>query len=498
MTKEERTAALFEAVRNNSIETLIQLLNPIDDEPINIDQILDHENRTLLIVACSLNHLDIAELLIDLGTDANLVVADCLPLLTACENKNWLLAESLIKKMNAITTLIHLEKFKDTLLDIAFDESQTFIFSFLLNQNLLKVEDYNIRFKQACQSGYTDIVDLLIEKATQDGNLKELLNDINHQPEPNESPRYTALMHACNYYFFEGTKIITTLLKAGADINVCDDIDGFTAFMLLCAQPEDMREVEPYGGEPYERDILTVIDHFLVSIGEKIYAVNNEGDTALILAAKSWYPSIVEKLIAFCPDPNFINHANEKGQTALMLAIKYSELESIRMLIAAKADLNICDRKNQESLTIALRSDRAVRFEIIKLLLEAGAYVEAEVKNKIEEALEGTNITQTLRAEINNLLTPAKNIEELSGLDKRVRKNCGQAKENTSSSSSSSSALSLGAGGPTLFSGASSSSSEATPSFGKRTREKAELDDTSSSESEAPPQKQHRSDLSLG
>ncbi len=117
------------------------------------------------------------------------------------------------------------------------------------------------------------------------------------------------------------TAVAEALLSAGADIEAGGHTDATGAHytpLIAAACSGDMAMVE-----------------LLLAKGARIERASNNGDTALMAAAKYEHPDIVKLLIAKGAN---VKAAGPKGHTALIYAAYNGRLENMKLLLAAGAD----------------------------------------------------------------------------------------------------------------------------------------------------------------
>src|SRR5262245_35751607 len=106
----------------------------------------------------------------------------------------------------------------------------------------------------------------------------------------------------------------------------------------------------------------------LLEAGADAAAVSPEGETALMVAARTGKVDAVNALLARGADPN--TKENWRGQTALMWAAAEGHAAAIRALIARGADLKA---RSNAGFTPLLFAAREGRIASVNALLEAGA-----------------------------------------------------------------------------------------------------------------------------
>ncbi|KAK3745893.1 hypothetical protein QZH41_006134 [Actinostola sp. cb2023] len=138
------------------------------------------------------------------------------------------------------------------------------------------------------------------------------------------------------------------LIDAAADINVTNN-DGYTALML--AAQYGMKEVA----------------RALMEAGADINVTNNDGYTALMLAAVYGKEEVTRALIDVGAD---INVTNNGGYTALMVAAVYGKEEVARALIDVGADINVTNNDGYTALMLAAVYGKE---EVARALIDVGA-----------------------------------------------------------------------------------------------------------------------------
>lgn len=151
---------------------------------------------------------------------------------------------------------------------------------------------------------------------------------------------------------------LKALIVAGADVNGADN-DGETPLMAAAEKPSD------------EAVRLLLAKGARSSVNAK----DKKGWTALLSAASTYQtgsmPDIVKTLIAAGAN---VNVANDEGETALMMAAAAGSVETTKILLAAGATINAKDRQGQTALMFASEIGGAER---VKTLIDSGASVSA-------------------------------------------------------------------------------------------------------------------------
>jgi uncharacterized protein len=116
---------------------------------------------------------------------------------------------------------------------------------------------------------------------------------------------------------------------------------------------------------------IDVIDA-LLKRGFDVNAVDREGNTLLMIAAKEGSPAATTRLLAAHPK---VNARNEFGETALMLASIQGHLDIVRSLLIGGAD------SNQPGWTPLMYAAANGHINIARLLISYGALVNATADN---------------------------------------------------------------------------------------------------------------------
>ncbi len=115
-------------------------------------------------------------------------------------------------------------------------------------------------------------------------------------------------------------------------------------------------------------DIITVKNLLAKSEGIDINAVDEDGNTALMLAASLAKIDIVKALLNAGAD---VNMKNKKHNTVLIIAAWHGQINMVVALLAKGADVSVKDKYGNTALKIA--TVIRVNKEIARMLLKAGA-----------------------------------------------------------------------------------------------------------------------------
>ncbi len=116
------------------------------------------------------------------------------------------------------------------------------------------------------------------------------------------------------------------------------------------------------------KDIITVKNLLAKSEGIDINAVDEDGNTALMLAAFFAKKDIVRALLDAGAD---VNVKNKKGNTALIIAAWHGRVNMVEALLAKGADVSVKDKYGNTALKIA--SKAIGNKKIARMLLDVGA-----------------------------------------------------------------------------------------------------------------------------
>jgi ankyrin repeat protein len=144
--------------------------------------------------------------------------------------------------------------------------------------------------------------------------------------------------------------VLQVLIAAGADVNLTDD-DGRTA-LSLAASSEHLPVVQA-----------------LIAAGANVNLTDDDGWSALHWAGAAGYLPVVQALIAAGA---VVDLTDECGRTALHLAATAGNLAVVQALIAAGADVNLTDEGGMTALSLAASSEH---LPVVQALIAAGADV---------------------------------------------------------------------------------------------------------------------------
>jgi serine/threonine-protein phosphatase 6 regulatory ankyrin repeat subunit B len=131
-------------------------------------------------------------------------------------------------------------------------------------------------------------------------------------PRPWPSGSETPLMAAVWVGSFEAVKV---LVDAGASVAARSPASGYTPLMFACGERRSLRGAE--------------IVSYLVTHGAELEARSNDGFTALLLAAKTGSPQVLEALLRLGAD---VGARDSKGWDVFALAEKRADHEIVALL----------------------------------------------------------------------------------------------------------------------------------------------------------------------
>ena len=235
---------------------------------------------------------------------------------------------------------------------------------------------------------------LMVAAEKQSANLVKLLLDAGARASINATDREgrTALMTFLRYGNL-AADVAEVLLAAGANVNRTDK-DGLTALMyaaqsrattvaevLLKSRAEvnvkDNKGMTPlmYAARAYGPELVGM----LIRAGARLNEQDAQGWTALMHASAKYYnesgAKVVEVLIAAKADVHVINN---EGQTALIVAARHYDELAIKLLISAGATINVTDKRGQTVLMNALQAFSGIN---LGFLLQAGTSSKINAKD---------------------------------------------------------------------------------------------------------------------
>ena len=187
----------------------------------------------------------------------------------------------------------------------------------------------------------------LLVSASTEGKLAmmEVLIKAGVDPDAQDESGMTALRQVA-WTGKNQVAVTRRLIAAKADVNLKADDDWTPLIQAMYADPE----------------VAVLLGQVLLQAGADAGVVNNEGNTALTLAAERDLVALIPALVKGGADVN----ARGRDGTALGAAAENGKTEVVRALLDASADPNLGDRNNQTPLMKAAQRDRV---DVVVLLL---------------------------------------------------------------------------------------------------------------------------------
>ena len=203
--------------------------------------------------------------------------------------------------------------------------------------------------------------------------------DVNYNLEIDEYSKSTPLIQAIKY---KQTDIINYLLENNADVNLKEELTGFTPLMasfhdititeLLIEKGADIeaRNVDGINALVYAVSLNDEeMVKFLLEKGadaNTVCEIENEhtdiASTPLMNAAYRGNTNIINMLLENGAD---INYTTDFGMTALMYAASFNQFEAAKVLLENNADTSITDEYGRTALDLAKSEDYK---DIVELL----------------------------------------------------------------------------------------------------------------------------------
>ena len=203
--------------------------------------------------------------------------------------------------------------------------------------------------------------------------------DVNYNLEIDEYSKSTPLIQAIKY---KQTDIINYLLENNADVNLKEELTGFTPLMaslhdititeLLIEKGADIEAKDDDGinalvyASTYNNEEMV---KFLLEKGadaNTVCEIENEhidiSPTPLMNAAYRGNTNIINMLLENGAD---INYTTDYGMTALMYAASFNQFEAAKILLENNADTSVTDEYGRTALDLAKSEDYK---DIVELL----------------------------------------------------------------------------------------------------------------------------------
>lgn len=200
--------------------------------------------------------------------------------------------------------------------------------------------------------------------------------------------------------------------KGNNSIKACCEQSGDGAAEIKqCKQKSEIKRKEMASGKKSDTSSLLPSKEIAVSHKEAdINSRNQNGDTALSIAAYDGQKDVVGQLIAKGAD---VNTRNNYGATPLHLAINTGHTDVVELLVAKGADVNAKDSIGQTPLYTAAGKGS---LDVVKLMIDKGA----DINNK------GNDGKAPLHAAANNGRDTVVDILIAKGADVNIKDNDGR------------------------------------------------------------------------
>ncbi|CAH0389141.1 unnamed protein product [Bemisia tabaci] len=173
-------------------------------------------------------------------------------------------------------------------------------------------------------------------------------------------------------------RIVTHLLKRGAQINWRRPIDNYSALHIACQKGH------------------TEIVSVLLNNGALVNVKGNNGITPLHLAAVKGFLKIVELLIAKSAD---VNAQASKGSTAVLLAVEKEHEGIVKLLLDNGADIGAKNENNDSPLSLAIEMQN---LPLVSLLLQYSPTFDDKISELVTRMIT-TDFLKTSRKIVNAL-----------------------------------------------------------------------------------------------
>lgn len=350
-------------------ENLVESVKWLVSKKVNINA-TDSEGDTALICAARKGSTQTVRTLLQLKADPNIK-----------NSKGRTAIQEAVKFNKKDSYVLLKEKTKN--LDNADEEGYTLIFDAIHSQNLDLVKDV-IKL----QGNSIDKKILFYPDTYLNTNVLKFLGDyidLNITDEKGRTPLFYLVQNgALNVDSFNFA------IEKGANINHIDD-DGNNVLLVLI---QEILKINPREKETI-KNLLDMIP-WLIDEHVDYNHCNNNGDNALMLATKNRNIKLVETLLEYEVDPNFINDRNE---TALALAaIKgKSNIDLVSLLLDYGARPNISDENGKTIIEKLLEVELFLRNrKKLKMKARQNINENENYKSVLEEILLNGEVNLTM------------------------------------------------------------------------------------------------------
>lgn len=331
---------IFVAVSNNRLEVIHVLLSYGADINKGTDS-----GATPLHAACQNKQIDSVLFLLQHNTAVDINKADnngCTPLYIACQNGYYDIADTLIINEREKIAVNKADANGLAPIHVAVSGGHLRLTELLLHQNAFVDKISKKGFTPlyfACQTGNIDIVKLLLRRRADINGRSEICS---------RTPLFSA--YEKKHYY-----IVNHLIKRVSALRTTKYMFLFTACSM-----EDIETVEYL----LQNKKLSIDINYI-----------KFGETVLYIASKKGNAKLVELLLQYNPDINFLS---KTGWTALCFSCKNGDKNSVESLIKHKASVNLATRSH---LTPLFLSCLHGHIDIIDLLIHHHAYLDEGDRN---------------------------------------------------------------------------------------------------------------------
>ena len=153
---------------------------------------------------------------------------------------------------------------------------------------------------------------------------------------------YSVLHHAV---YRNNLNLVTNLLEEKGLEHEATDEQGNTA-LHLAAQGQDPAMVAI---------LMEHISLQVVSRESRVKGVNKEGRTPLHVAASTGCEAAVEVILGSEDSSTILEHRDSRGMTALLVAAASGNIETVNMIIEKGADIRVSSKDRETALHISSR-----------------------------------------------------------------------------------------------------------------------------------------------
>lgn len=338
-------------------DNLVEAIKWLVDNNANINAI-DTNGETALMYASKIGATQAVRTLLNFNANADIANNDGrIPIQEAVKNKH---KDSYVLLRNKTNNINHKDENGKTLIYDAIDSQIVDIVKDVIRLQKNQV-DNNIFFYPNTY-GDAEILKYLAAKL-----------DLNSEDKQGRTPLFYLVKNGAL-----NTDSFTYAVSHGADINHVDK-DGNTVLMALIEEILELeKDVDP---QKIQKELKERINNLIKMIPwlveENIDSNkgNNDGDNALMLATKHKNLQVVETLLEFEVDPNYINDRNE---TALAFAAMKGKdnIDVVSLLLDYGARPNIADQDGKTIIEKLLDTE---------LFLRNGKKLKMKFRSEIDE-----------------------------------------------------------------------------------------------------------------